>query len=90
LIFPSIWESVRSKHASISPVGVYSSRTASLARVEQLLEMALGVFTSAGVVHLQLGRKADVAEESDLLVCSLDELKTIAAEKGGTRVLLDD
>lgn len=59
-------------------------------RVEQLLDMALGVFTSAGVVHLQLGREADVAQVSDLLLYSLDELEAIAQEKGGIRTLLDE
>jgi hypothetical protein len=57
--------------------------------VEQLLEMALGS-SRARAWSIYSWVEADVAQESDLLVCSLDELKTIAAEKGCTRVLLDD
>jgi hypothetical protein len=57
---------------------------------EQLLEMALGVFDAAGVVRLRLHREADVANVSDLLVYSLEELETIAEQKGGIRLLLDE
>ncbi len=56
----------------------------------QLLDMALGVFTSAGVVHLRVQREADVANLGDLLLYSLDDLEEIAAEKGGIRQLLDE
>src|SRR5262249_9218765 len=56
----------------------------------QLLDMALGVFTSAGVVHLRVQREADVSNLGDLLLYSLDALKEIAAEKGGIRQLLDE
>lgn len=59
-------------------------------RRQKLLEMALGVFTSAGVVELQLQREADVSRVSDLLVYSLDELEAIADEKGSIRRLLDE
>ncbi len=55
----------------------------------QLLDMALGVFTSAGVVHLRVQREADAANLGDLLLYSLDDLEEIAAEKGGVRQLLD-
>jgi hypothetical protein len=55
-----------------------------------LLDMALGVFTSAGVTHLRVQREADVSNLGDLLLYSLDELETIAAEKGGIRTLLDE
>ena len=41
----------------------------------QLLNMALGVFTSAGVVHLRVQREADVSNLSDLLLYSLDDLE---------------
>src|SRR5215470_3490486 len=54
-----------------------------------LLDMALGVFTSAGVVHLRVQREADVSNLGDLLLYSLDDLEEIAAEKGGIRQLLD-
>jgi hypothetical protein len=59
-------------------------------RRQMLLEMALGVFTSAGVVELQLQREADVSRVSDLLIYSLDELEAIAEEKGSIRRLLDE
>ena len=52
--------------------------------------MALGVFTSAGVVHLRVQREADVSNLGDLLLYSLDDLEDIAAEKGGIRHLLDE
>jgi hypothetical protein len=56
----------------------------------QLLDMALGVFTSAGVVHLRVQREADVSNLGDLLLYSLDDLEDIAAAKGGIRQLLDE
>lgn len=56
----------------------------------QLLNMALGVFTSAGVVHLRVQREADVSNLGDLLLYSLDDLEEIAAEKGGIRQLLNE
>jgi hypothetical protein len=55
-----------------------------------LLDMALGVFTSAGVAHLCMQREADVSNLGDLLLYSLDDLEDIAAEKGGIRLLLDE
>jgi hypothetical protein len=57
---------------------------------EQLLHMALGVFTSAGVVRLRLHRECDVTNVGDLLVYGLEELETVAGEKGGIRPLLDE
>jgi hypothetical protein len=69
------------------------ARLESSTRVEkraQLLDMALGVFTSAGVVHLRVQREADVANLGDLMLYSLDDLEEIAAEKGGIRQLLDE
>ena len=56
----------------------------------QLLDMALGVFTSAGVVHLRVQKEADVSNLGDLLLYSLDDLEQIATEKGGIRQLLDE
>jgi hypothetical protein len=56
----------------------------------QLLDMALGVFTSAGVVHLRVQREADVSNLGDLLLYSLDDLEEIATKKGGIRQLLDE
>jgi hypothetical protein len=55
-----------------------------------LLDMALGVFSSAGVVHLRVQREADVSNLGDLLLYSLDDLEEIAAKKGGIRQLLDE
>ena len=55
-----------------------------------LLDMALGVFSSAGVVYLRVQREADVSNLGDLLLYSLDDLEEIAAEKGGIRQLLDE
>jgi len=52
--------------------------------------MALGVFSSAGVVHLRVQREADVSNLGDLLLYSLDDLEEIAAKKGGIRQLLDE
>jgi hypothetical protein len=57
---------------------------------EQLLHMALGVFTSAGVVRLHLHREGDVANVGDLLVYDLEELEAVANKKGGIRPLLDE
>ncbi len=51
--------------------------------------MVLSVFTTAGVGHLRVQREADVNSLGDLLLNSLDELKEIAAERGGVRQLLD-
>ncbi|HEV8191524.1 MAG TPA: hypothetical protein VGP82_08565 [Ktedonobacterales bacterium] len=56
----------------------------------QLLDMALGVFTSAGVVHLRVQREAEVSNLGDLLLYRLDDLEDIAAKKGGIRQLLDE
>ncbi len=56
----------------------------------QLLDMALGVFTSAGVVYLRVQREADVSNLGDLLLYSLDDLEEIAAKKGGIRQVLDE
>src|SRR5262249_50216661 len=56
----------------------------------RLLDMALGIFTSAGVVHLRVQREADVSNLGDLLLYSLDDLEEIAAKKGGIRQLLDE
>jgi hypothetical protein len=55
-----------------------------------LLDMALGVFTSAGVVHPRVQREAEVSNLGDLLLYSLDDLEEIAAKKGGIRILLDE
>jgi hypothetical protein len=57
---------------------------------EQLLHMALGVFTSAGVVHLRAQLDPNVATLGDLLLYSLDELEQLAAEKGDIAQLLDE
>jgi hypothetical protein len=59
-------------------------------KLKLLLDMALGVFTSAGVAHLRVQREADVAKVGDLLLYSLEELEAIAAEKGGIRMILDE
>jgi hypothetical protein len=55
-----------------------------------LLDMALGVFSSAGVVHRRVQREADVSNLGDLLLYSLDDLEELAALKGGIRQLLDE
>ncbi|HEV8194660.1 MAG TPA: hypothetical protein VGP82_24675 [Ktedonobacterales bacterium] len=55
-----------------------------------LLDMALGVFSSAGVVHLRVQREADVSNLGDLLLYSLDDLEGIVRAKGGIRQLLDE
>jgi hypothetical protein len=55
-----------------------------------LLDMALGVFSSAGVVHLRVQREADMSNLGDLLLYSLDDLEEIATKKGGIRQLLDE
>ena len=44
-----------------------------------LLDIALDVFTSAGIAHLQVQREADVSNLGDLLLYSLDELEEITA-----------
>ncbi|HEV8190198.1 MAG TPA: hypothetical protein VGP82_01750 [Ktedonobacterales bacterium] len=55
-----------------------------------LLDMALGVFTSVGVVHLRLQREADAFNLGDLLLYSLDDLEEIAAKRGGVQQLRDE
>jgi len=52
--------------------------------------MALGVFSSVGVVHLRVQREAELTHVGDLLLYSLDDLEDIAAEKEGVRQLLDE
>jgi len=59
-------------------------------KVKLLLDMALGVFTSAGVAHLRVQREADIANVGDLLLYSLDELEEVATEKGSIQSLLDE
>jgi len=51
--------------------------------------MALGVFTSAGIVDLRLPEQGAITSVGDLLLYSLDELEAIADEKGGVCALLD-
>jgi len=51
--------------------------------------MALGVFTSAGIVDLWLPEPRAITSVGDLLFYSLDELEAIADEKGGILALLD-
>lgn len=48
----------------------------------------LGVFTSAGIVSLQLPEPGAISSVGDLLLYSLDELEAIADEKGGIGALL--
>jgi hypothetical protein len=56
-------------------------------KVEELLAMALGVFTSTGVVHSTL---TDVGSVADLLGLLLEDLEALAIEKGGMAQLLFD
>jgi hypothetical protein len=56
---------------------------------EELLHMALGIFTSAGIVDLKLPAQGAMNSVSDLLLFSLDELEAITDEKGGILALLD-
>jgi hypothetical protein len=58
-----------------------------LRKVEQLLAMALGVFTSIGVVSSELPYVASVA---DLLGTLVDDLEAVAVAKGGIGQLLHD
>lgn len=55
-----------------------------------MLDIALGVFSSAGVFHLRVQREADASDLGDLLLYSLDDIEVIAAQKGGVRQLLDE
>ena len=48
------------------------------------------LYVNAGAVHLRVQREADVSNLGDLLLYSLDDLETIASEKGGIRHLLDE
>ena len=52
--------------------------------------MALGAFSSAGVVRLRVHREADVSNLGDLLLYGLNDLEDIASQKGGIRHLLDE
>jgi hypothetical protein len=56
--------------------------TARAERRAVLLDMALSVLASAGVVHLRVQREADVS--------NLGDLEELAAAKGGIRQLLDE
>ncbi len=56
----------------------------------QLLDMALGVFTSVGAVHLRVQREANVSNLGDLSLYSLDDLEDITVEKDSIRRLLDE
>jgi hypothetical protein len=58
-----------------------------LQKLQQLLAMALGVFTSTGVVSAELPRVATVA---DLLCTVVDDLEAVARAKGGIGQLLHD
>src|SRR5258708_2912381 len=58
-----------------------------LKRVEELLGMALGVFSSTGVVHATLPEVGSVA---DLLGLLLEDFEALAREKGGMAQLLFD
>jgi hypothetical protein len=58
-----------------------------LRKLEHLLEMALGVFTSVGVVSAHLPQVASVA---DLLGMVVDDWEVIATGKGGIGQLLHD
>ena len=49
-----------------------------------------GRLHQCGVVHLRIQWEAEVANLGDLLLCSLDEQKAIAAEKGGFRLLVHE
>jgi hypothetical protein len=71
-------------------LGARLDTSARAQKVKLLLDMALGVFTSAGVAHLRVQRETDVSNLGDLLLYSLDDLEDIAAEKGGIRHLLDE
>jgi hypothetical protein len=56
--------------------------------VEQLLKEALGVFTSAGVLALEL--PSGLNNVADLLMEVIDDLERIAREKGGIALLLEE
>jgi hypothetical protein len=58
-----------------------------LEKVEQILAMALGVFTGVGVVSSALPHVASVA---DLLCTVVDDLEAVARSKGGIGQLLHD
>lgn len=52
--------------------------------------MALGVFSSAGVVNLGVQREADVSNLGDLVLFCLDDWEDIAAETSAICHLLDE
>jgi hypothetical protein len=56
--------------------------------VEQLLKEALGVFTSAGVLALEL--PSGLNNVADLLLEVIDDLERIAREKGGIALLIEE
>jgi hypothetical protein len=58
-----------------------------LRKVEQVLAMALGIFTSVGVVSSELPQVASVA---DLLCTVIDDLEAVATANGGIGQLLHD
>ena len=58
-----------------------------LQKVEELLGMALGVFTSAGVVRATL---TDVGSVAELLSVMLEDFEALARQKGGMAQLLFD
>jgi hypothetical protein len=63
------------------------ARLGHIRKVEQLLAMTLGVFTSVGVVSAELPQVASVA---DLLCTVVDNLERVAIAKGGIGQLLHD
>lgn len=73
-----------------SGLGARLDTPTSATKRKLLLDMALGIFTGAGIAHLRVQREEDVSNLGDLLLYSLDELEQIAAEKGGIRALLDE
>jgi hypothetical protein len=56
-------------------------------KVEELLNMGLGVFTSSGAAHSTL---TDVGSVADLLNVMLEDFEALALEKGGMAQLLFD
>jgi hypothetical protein len=65
--------------------------TATCVEKRRLLpDMALGIFTSAGVAHPRMQREANVSNLGDVLLFSLDDFEEVAAGKGSIRHLLDE
>src|SRR5262249_23059988 len=76
------------EHKALRVLRGMGVRDEKVGETSQLLDMAVGVFTSAGVLTL---REEDQMQEiADLLCTLIDEFDRVAADKGGLAGMLRD